>query len=497
MNIMKNIMIIIVAALMCGVSYGQGSQRERLEKHLYTLASDSLRGRAAGTEDGQKAADYIEREWKKMGLKSMAGDSNYRMPFSRTSVQRGKGEYCNLVAFIEGSDPTMKHEYIVVGAHYDHVGVMGDKIYNGADDNASGSSCVLEMARQLLAKRSQLKRSVVICAYDAEEVGLYGSTAHVNHLKNSFQLSQVKLMMSVDMVGWYKADGELTLEGVGTIADGKDLVDPKALGVDIKVRTKKYETSMLTATDTEPYAVKGIPTLAVTTGLKSPYHKPEDDAELIDYEGLDRVTDYLVALTIAASQKEGVLASGHVARKHRDLKGFEIGLAAGLGSSNLNFPEATVDGKSALGFSGGLMVQYNFSRYIGLRLNAMYNYSHCPLPASGDAYGKGYGVEQHSLLVPLTLQLGVRESGTGIYFGFGFFYQHVFDGGFYGDIPAGEPAYEVEKNPGGIAWNIGMRLGHWQLDGTWYYQLSDFFETANGLPKAHMNMYAVTIGYFF
>ena len=158
------------------------------------------------------------------------------------------------------------------------------------------------------------------------------------------------------------------------------------------------------------------------------------------------MTDYLVALTIAASQKEGVLASGHVARKHRELKGFEIGLAAGLGSSNLNFPEATVDGKSALGFSGGLMVQYNFSQYIGLRFNAMYNYSHCPLPASGDAYGKGYGVEQHSLLVPLTLQLGVRESGTGIYFGFGFFYQHVFDGGFYGDIPAGEPSYEVDKN---------------------------------------------------
>ena len=100
----------------------------------------------------------------------MWGDS-YSCPFNLSSggaeqyMAKPGSMFNNLVAVIEGSDPVLKNEYIVVGAHYDHVGVMGGQIYNGADDNASGSSCVLEMARQLLAHQKELKRSVIICAY--------------------------------------------------------------------------------------------------------------------------------------------------------------------------------------------------------------------------------------------------------------------------------------------------------------------------------------------
>ncbi len=404
---MKRIAIIFAAVLLCGVAYGQESQRQRLEKHLYTLASDSLRGREAGTDDGRKAADYILGQWREMGLVPLWGD-NYMVPFHHVA-----GNFNNLVAVIEGSDPVLKDEYIVVGAHYDHVGVKGGKIYNGADDNASGSSCLLEIARQLQMRKGELKRSVVICAFDAEEKGLFGSKEIVNVMGREQMIDKVQLMLSVDMVGWYKANGVLVLEGTGTVRDHNYILKPDRLGVDIKVRFKPFETSLFTATDTGPFAEAGIPTLAVTTGLKSPYHKPEDDADLIDYEGLDLITDYIVATTIAASQHVGKLASGRLAAKH-SMRHFEVGLVGGFNTSHLIFPEATFIGKTMYGGNGGLTMQYNFNEHITLRSGALYNYSHCPLPASDDAFGQGYTLEQHSVMVPLILQLGIREDGVGL-----------------------------------------------------------------------------------
>ena len=287
---MKNVLLLIAAVAICGVSIAQNSQRQRLEKHLYTLAADSLRGRAAGTDDGRRAAEYIRRQWRQMGMIPL-WNNNYDDPFVKAQPMSAGNSFCNLIGLIEGSDPVLKNEYIVIGAHYDHVGVKGDKIYNGADDNASGSSCVLEVARQLINKKSELKRSVIICAFDAEEIGLFGSSQMVAQLKAHNMLDKVKLMLSVDMVGWYNANGHLVMEGSKTVADANELLSPDKLGSDLKVKLVPFEKSLFTATDTEPFAEAGIATIAVTTGLKSPYHKPEDDADLIDYNGLDRITD--------------------------------------------------------------------------------------------------------------------------------------------------------------------------------------------------------------
>lgn len=475
--------------MLCGVAHGQESQRLRLEKHLYTLAADSLQGRKAGTVYAQKAASYITGQWNDMGLNG----TWKQLPFT-AMMEEGFYDYYFI---IEGSDPVLKDEYIVVGAHYDHVGVKRDNVYNGADDNASGSSCLIEVARQLLAKKGQMKRSVIICAYDAEEMGLFGSKAHVDYLKKNGLLNRVKLMMSVDMVGWYSANGSLILEGVGTLADGEALVNPAALGVDIKVSTKRFETSVFTATDTEPYASSGIPTLAVTTGLKSPYHKPEDDANLIDYEGLDRVTDYIAALTVAAANRPGTLASGKVATKHRGISNtLNFGLLAGLSSSFISFPDAAFIGKSATGFHGGIMLQYNFNEHFSIRADVAYNYSHCPYPDVADPFGKGYGMEQHSLLVPLMLQLHTKDPSFNVYLNLGGFYGRVLDGRFY-DKGAG-PDYEAQKNQFGIAAGIGFRIAyHWQMDFSSYYQLNQLFDTANGLPKALKQISTFTLGYIF
>ncbi len=489
---MKRIAIVIAAMMLLGTALGQESQRLRLEKHLYTLASDSLRGRQAGTEDAAKAAHYITGQWNRMGLEGQWQS----LPFQVMN----KDGFFDYYFIIEGNDPALKDEYIVVGAHYDHVGVKGDEVYNGADDNASGSACLIEIARQLLAQRGQMKRSVIICAFDAEEMGLYGSKAFVDHLRTDGLVDHVKLMMSVDMVGWYKVNGSLILEGTGTLANGKNLTDPATLGVDIKIHTKNFETSLFTATDTEPFAKEGIPTLAVTTGLKSPYHKPQDDADLIDYDGLSLIADYISALTVAAANRDGELASGKLASKHETSHSdFSVGLSAGYNNCHIAFPGTAITGKSKTGFTGGLMLQYSFNRNFGIHADLLYTYTQCPYPDVADPFGPGYNVFQHSLTVPLMLQWCPEMLMNLYYFNLGGFYSRVFDGGFYGrSTTSGGPDYSATDNQWGIAWGFGFHLGyHWQIDFSYLYQLNDLFDTSTGLPQAQKNMFSLSLGYYF
>ena len=163
----------------------QETQLSRLERHVYTLAADSLRGRQAGLNDDARA--YIAREWHGMGLKAFWDDS-LEVPFDIWKQQL----FCNLVAIIEGNDPALKDEYIVIGGYYDHLGMKEGVVYNGADDNASGAACVTEVARQLLARQKELKRSIIICAFDAEEIGLYGSEAVAKRMENEGIIGRVK-----------------------------------------------------------------------------------------------------------------------------------------------------------------------------------------------------------------------------------------------------------------------------------------------------------------
>ena len=175
--------------------------QNRLKAHVYYLASDELRGRKGGSEDAAKAAEYIVDQYKQAGLKPLY--SNFLVPFSpKNSMYKDMlGEetgamvddimsgamkdkrFRNVVAVIEGSDNTLKHEFIIIGAHYDHLGVKSDGVvYNGADDNASGSAAIIEVARELMQHPELLKRSVIIAAFDGEEMGLYGSNALANKL---------------------------------------------------------------------------------------------------------------------------------------------------------------------------------------------------------------------------------------------------------------------------------------------------------------------------
>ena len=464
---------------------------------MYTLASDSLQGRKAGSGDAAKARAYIAREWRAMGLQPLWGNS-YEMPFT---VYGDEG-YCNLLALIEGSDPNLKEEYIVIGGHYDHLGVRKGKVYNGADDNASGTACVTEVARQLLKRRGELKRSVIVCAFDAEEMGLHGSRALADHLEKLGLISHVKLMMSVDMVGWLKASGWLKLEGTGTLADPDRLV---AGDGQLKVTTKRFETSMVGATDTEPFATKGVPTLYVSTGLKSPYHKPEDDADLIDYPGMDKVTDYMVGLTVRASALEGPLASGKLSPKHDPkVRPFEFGLTVGYNTATVHLPDAAFNPKSLTGGQGGLMLKWNASKMLSLQMEVLYTYTHSRFPDAAKPFEEGFRQQQHAVTVPLALQFGPRiENVMAVYLIGGGYYSRLLSGDFYlsggGEMPAGAPGFKsTSPNQWGLLWGVGIQLGlHLGVDVRNYYQMNQLWETTEGLPKAFNWWTAASIMYYF
>lgn len=222
MEMKKKALSICLLAL---IGFGMNAQttddglKERLTQHIYYLASDSLHGREAGTSDAAKARAYLIDNYTEMGLEAWRNDT-LAVGFT---WDRQDTPYTNLIGIIRGTDPVLKDEYIVLGAHYDHIGMKNDTtVYNGADDNASGTAALMEITRDLLAHRADLKRSVLIAAFDAEEKGLYGSTALARLMED--EGVNVRLMMSIDMVGWLKADNRLTLEGTGTIKDGKGLL---------------------------------------------------------------------------------------------------------------------------------------------------------------------------------------------------------------------------------------------------------------------------------
>ena len=477
---MKRFLLSLLLAALCVPMFSQ-TRKERLTEHVYYFASDSLRGRAAGSEDAAKAAAYIVNEYESMGLKPFYDD--WYMPFTR-----GGKQYRNVVAVLEGNDPTLKNQYIVVGAHYDHLGVKGGKIYNGADDNASGSAAVIEIARALCANRDKLKRTVVIAAFDAEELGLYGSNALAQRMIDKDSLD-VRLMMSVDMVGWYKSENRLTLWGVSTIKDGRKMLKSEKLNL----RLKNFEWSPVTATDTEGFAKHQIPTLAADTGMKSPYHKPEDDADLIDYDGLDKVTDYLSDLTLQVASDEKFASSGKVARKHRDGRQIlETGVFLAEGNTQLKFPKAAFDGKSAFSWGGGLSAQLNFSRRpntFGLKAEALYAQTKARYPDETNLYASSLKYKGSELLVPI--ELIYQGGGTGtLYFGFGGYYGHRFKI----SLPIDQT---IRKDDYGLSGEVGMKVGSMiGMSVIWMSSLTPFFEAA-GAPLVRESTTLFRISTYF
>jgi hypothetical protein len=223
----------------------------------------------------------------------------------RIVMERSGTETKNVVGVLEGAGP-LADETVVIGGHYDHLGhggmgsgsmaIFSRDIHNGADDNASGTAMVLELARRLGARRDPVPRRVVFIAFSGEERGLLGSLYYVAH--PLFPLRSTVMMVNCDMVGRLNAKNELTMIGTGTSPGVDALVDVLGKSAGLTIKKVSGMTDGFGGSDHEPFYAKKIPVLFAFTGLHLDYHRPSDDSDRINYPGMARIADYLELITL-------------------------------------------------------------------------------------------------------------------------------------------------------------------------------------------------------
>jgi hypothetical protein len=194
----------------------------------------------------------------------------------------------NVVGMIPGSDPKLKDEVIVVGAHYDHLGLgyrgsmapaQAGEVHNGADDNASGVAALIEIAQALNLDLAEPRRTILFVAFAGEEMGALGSTSFVNN--PPVPVEKIVAMLNMDMVG-RPVDRNLLVGGVGTAEEFRRIVET----VNRRYKMKLIlDESGISSSDHTPFALKGIPVLFFFTGVHTDYHRPSDDWEKIDAAG--------------------------------------------------------------------------------------------------------------------------------------------------------------------------------------------------------------------
>ncbi len=296
---MKKILLLFILSFICSNIFSQTDITENeLKEHLQFLTSDKNAGRYPGGKENRRVVNYIIKEFKNLGIQPFKG--GYKQNF-KAELRVDKGEKpvvktCNVIGFIEGNDPVLKNDYIVLGAHYDHLGLGGpsaksDKrgvVYHGADDNASGTSALLEIAEKLAANKAQLKRSVLFIAFGAEEQGLLGSKYFVEH--PTVPLSQIKLMINLDMVGRLNTEQQVYMGGAGTFPNGVEFMTD--LGMSLGLNPVVHAGSV-GGSDHVSFYKKGISVLGMHTGGHPQYHTPEDTIDLINLKGEKQVCEYV------------------------------------------------------------------------------------------------------------------------------------------------------------------------------------------------------------
>jgi len=271
--------------------------KARVQEDLAVLASPRLEGRSAGTPGADTAANFIARRFWELGLRAAFRtsecDANGDCRPSYLQAFRSPDYVTtNIGAIVPGTDSSLRDRFVAVTAHYDHIGRMnggqGDPtppntIHPGADDNASGTTAMLELARRF--SEHPLKRSVIILAFGAEEFGLVGSRVLVEN--PPFDLHEIDVVLNLDMVGRLRknrlaifgAEGKLKgiLEGANTDPSFSLLMKAKSSG----------------RSDDFPFSSHQIPALHFTTGDHVDYHRASDTVDRVNMPGLVRVIDYV------------------------------------------------------------------------------------------------------------------------------------------------------------------------------------------------------------
>ena len=325
---MKKVIIIILFLPVAlfgqnNLKYAETIKVEDLEKHLIILSSDSMEGRETGKKGQKMAADYIMNHFKNIGIPPYKKKSYYQKfkvkngrhmckcddcdtDFLKKML--GKNKYIkgeNVLGFIEGTD--LKEELIIITAHYDHLGKHEDKIFNGADDDGSGTVATLEIAEAFMSAKKEgngPRRSVLIMPVSGEEKGLLGSKYYTDH--PIYPLENTVANLNIDMIGrvddWHENGDYVYLIGADMLSqelhDISEQTNDQYIGLelDYTFNAEDDPNRYYYRSDHYNFAKNNIPVIFYFNGVHEDYHKVTDTVEKIDFNKIQTITR-LVFLT--------------------------------------------------------------------------------------------------------------------------------------------------------------------------------------------------------
>jgi hypothetical protein len=339
---MRNILFLIFLCFLISCK-PEINQENRIKEDVTFLASDDLEGRQTGTEGEKKAAKYISNRFKELGL-NPKGTENFLQPFSfkpKTNPHEkvkfdvnGDGTITgnNVLGFIDNKSENT----VIIGAHYDHLGYGGEgslhrdsikAIHNGADDNASGVAVMLNLAAKL--KKKNTNNNYLFMAFSGEEMGLLGSNYFVKN--PTIDTKKISYMINMDMVGRLKQDSALAVYGTGTSPIFKQTL--KSHNDNFKLIQKE---SGVGPSDHTSFYLSDIPVLHFFTGQHEDYHKPGDDSEKLNYEGMKRISKYIFNI-VSDLDNNGKLPFRKTKNERDAVPRFKVGLGV--------IPDYMFDGK--------------------------------------------------------------------------------------------------------------------------------------------------------
>jgi len=259
--------------------------------HIQVLADDAFEGREGGQRGGRAASSYIEQEIIPLGLTPAGAGKSYFQSFPTRF-----GTLRNVLIIIPGSDPVLQNDVIVVGAHYDHVG-YGNKrnsfgpfgyVHNGADDNASGVAGLIKIAETLAELPISYRRTILLAFWDGEEQGLLGSKYFIKNQPECMKDKKIIFSINLDMIGRLR-HRQLNVFGARS-ATGLETLVTRANNLSEKESLELiFNWDITPDSDHYPFLKAKVPTLMLHTGLHPDYHRPSDDAHLINIEGIEPV----------------------------------------------------------------------------------------------------------------------------------------------------------------------------------------------------------------
>jgi hypothetical protein len=272
--------------------------KDEVQQFVDTLADDSFEGREAGSRGGRAAGNFLMKEFEKLGLAPAGNGATYFQDFGRSSR--------NVLGLVVGSDPGLKSEVIVLGAHYDHVGYgratnsFGPVgyIHNGADDNASGVSGVLEVAEAIRLLPAPPRRTILFALWDGEEQGLLGSQ---HWLANpTVDRSRLVLAINMDMIGRLR-QSRLEVFGTRTLPGSRRTFSQanRDLNLDID-----FSWLMKSDSDHWSFFSRSIPSIMLHTRLHENYHRPSDDAHTVNAAGIEAVSRLALLALLELADRE-------------------------------------------------------------------------------------------------------------------------------------------------------------------------------------------------